>query len=168
MRNNKVRTFLKNSLQRRSVVLLEVLIAFALVALCVLPLIYPHVFILKSEKAFVDIIQLDHSVNLLFANRLEKLYQNKIPWNDIEDKKEIPIDSTMLQESGIKETLPFTGTYRFFEVKHKPQKLTEKTEKSVYYYKLIFTFLPKKELFKQKGSKPFVYEYDIVIERRYK
>src|SRR5690349_12587266 len=105
---------------KRPVVLLEVLIAFALVVLCALPLIYPHVFILKSEKAFVASIELDHAVNLLFANCLEKLYQNQIAWHQIESGKETTIESSLLEESGFNGYLPFNGTYKFVEEKHKP------------------------------------------------
>lgn len=158
--------------QRRPIVLLEVLIAFALVALCVLPLIYPHVFILRSEKKFVSTVELDHLVNLLYADRLQKLYQNEIPWSDIENGKEIPIDIALLNSLDYKEDLPFTGTYQFVKVRQKPPKPADTT---VYLYDLTFTFLPKPGLFLEKAPKDrgdvkvnpdqITYKYQVAIER---
>lgn len=150
--------------QQRPIVLLEVLIAFALIVLCALPLIYPHIFVLKSEKAFVSTIQLDHAVNLLYINRLEKLYQNKIDWHEIESGKEVVIDTQMLTESGIREPLSFTGTYHFEEMTHKPQDPVEKT---IYLYSMIFNFLPTKDIAPYLDRKPIKYEYSLVIERKH-
>jgi len=146
--------------QRRHIALLEVLICFALIALCILPLIYPHVAILKSEKDFVNTIELDHAVNLLYANVLQKLYLREISWADIENGKEIPIDENLLHASGVKKFLPFTGSYKFVEIKHKPPK---QPEDSVYLYSLVFTFSPT-----LKKALPYVYKYQIVIERKQK
>ena len=77
---------------RRHSLLLEVLISFAIIALCILPLLYPHVYILKSQQEMIRTVELDHVVNLIYASTLEKLYLNQIPWDTIESKKEIPID----------------------------------------------------------------------------
>jgi hypothetical protein len=145
--------------QKRALVLLEVLIAFALIVLCILPLISPHVFILKAERRFVNTVKLDHAVNLLYANRLEKLYQQKIPWQDIEGGKELSIDAPMLRDSGYQEFLPFTGTYRFEEQK---SKHSDPPENSVYLYDLIFTFVDEAK------ANTYKYKYKVVIERKYR
>lgn len=152
----------KSIFQKRPIILLEVLIAFALVSLCALPLIYPHMAIFKAEKRFVDTIELDHLVNLLFANRLEKLYLHEIPWADIEGGKEILIEKQMIQDVGYKKELPFMGTYQFIYKIHKPLNTPED---AVYLYKLVFQFIPKG---KQTDVKPIKYEYtyDIMIERK--
>jgi hypothetical protein len=73
----------RSKVQRRHQSLLEVLIAFALIALCVLPLIYPHVAIYKAQNKFARKLELDHVVNLLYGKVLEKLYMNTIPWADL-------------------------------------------------------------------------------------
>ena len=155
--------------KKRCIVLLEVLIAFALVALCAIPLIYPHIAVLKSEKEFIAKVELDHLVNLLFANRLEKLYKKEIPWNDIEGGKEFPIDEILLQSISYNKPLPFQGTYRFTEEKHKPPK---QPEDAVYIFKLTFSFTPKwinKKAFKAEDQqKPLQYEYLVAIERKVK
>ena len=157
---NRVFAKLKYLREKRHIVLLEVLIAFALVVLCALPLIYPHMAIFKAERKFIDTIELNHVVNLLYANRLEKLYLREIPWDDIEGGKELSIDSQMIQESGWNQELPFIGHYRFFKKDYKPHKAPEE---AVYLFKLFFVFTPK---YKDKTSSSFTYEYEIVIDRQ--
>ena len=154
-------------LGRRPIVLLEVLIAFALVVLCVLPLIYPHVFILRSEKKFISTVELDHWVNLLFADRLQMLYQNEIAWQDIENGKEMPIESTWLASLGYKQELPFIGTYQFIKIRQKPPTPGEVT---VYLFSLEFTFIPKPGLYLEKNTEnsKITYRYDLVMERNLK
>jgi len=151
--------------QRRYIMLLEVLIAFALVAFCAIPLIYPHVFILRAEKQFVATVELDHLVNLLFVDTLQKLYQNEIPWSVIESKKPQPIDDTALKPLGYENNLPFTGTYRF--IKRKSKISTEK-DHSVYWFALTFTFIPKKGAFVKNTQDELSYTYEVIVERKEK
>lgn len=150
--------------RRQPAILLEVLIAFTLIALCILPLIYPHVFILRSEKKFISTVELDHYVNLLYADRLQKLYQNEIPWQDIENGNEIPIDTQLLEAIHYKGDLPFTGHYKFIKEKQKPRKESERT---VYIFYLQFLFSPKLGYFLEKESKnqKLIYKYRLVVER---
>lgn len=154
---------------KRYLVLLEVIIAFALVALCVLPMIYPLVYILKSEREFIETIELDHIVNLLYGDTLQKLYLNQIGWSDIEEHKRFEITS-LLQDIGYKGSFPFEGSYEFIIEKRKPPP----PEDRIYLVKLIYTFTPKKtgkkppadtDLEMQK-PKTYIYEYKIFIERR--
>lgn len=157
---------------KRPLILLEVLIAFALVVLCVLPLIYPQVFILKSEREFVDTIELDHAVNLLYGNRLQKLYLNEIDWDEIEEERHIPITNAMIKESEITKKLPYKGEYQFFIIKRKPPR----PEDRLYLVRLIFSFTStsakKTKTVNNEGQlssepvKKLTYGYDIFIERR--
>lgn len=156
--------------KKRHLILLEVIIAFALVALCVLPMIYPQVFILKSEREFVDTIELDHVVNLLYADRLQKLYLNEIGWDEIEEGKRSEIPEILLQEIAHKRDFPFKGSYEFHIEKRKPPQ----PEDRIYLVKLSFRFKPKKETKSSKADtespskkiKELTYEYQIFIERR--
>ena len=152
---------------RHSIVLLEVLIAFALVALCALPLIYPHVFILRSEKKFISTVELDHLVNLLFADILQKLYQNEIPWQDIESGKKIAIESSWLKSLDYKQELLFTGDYHFIKLRQKP---STPGDKNAYIFSLEFVFIPKSGLFLEKNTEKsnIVYHYELPIERNLK
>lgn len=155
-------------LRRRHILLLEVLIAFAIIALCVLPLIYPHVFILRSEKKFNATVELDHTVNLLYASILQKLYQNEIAWSDMEKGTELPVDPSLLEAIGYKKELPFNGTYQFTEIKHRPRSAADIT---AYLFSLKFSFTPKSQLFLEKiSSEPetIVYQYEVAMERNTK
>lgn len=168
MCNENLFSYHKKNFSKRPLILLEVMIAFALVVLCVLPLIYPQVFILKSERQFLDTIDLDHTVNLLYGNRLQKLYLNEIPWEEIESEKRISISKEMMQESGITSELPFKGEYQFFIIKRKPPK----PEDHLYLARLIFSFTSTKNITKkvqianESEPKKLTYAYDIFIERR--
>ncbi|MEI8364844.1 MAG: type II secretion system protein [Parachlamydiaceae bacterium] len=164
---------------RRYMMLLEVLIAFVLVVLCALPLIYPHALILRSEKQFTAIVELDHFVNLLYTDILQKMYQNEIPWSSIQSKKNLPINDAMLSSLGYENKLPFNGTYRFEDKKH---KISSDQDHAAYWLKLIITFTPKKGAFihnlspKQplkseiQPNEPeelsYTYEYDVIVEQR--
>lgn len=155
--------------KRRHVALLEVLIAFALVALCALPLIYPHVFILRSEKKFISTVELDHVVNLLYADLLQKLYQNEISWQDIENGKEISIEDSSLEAIHQKEKLLFNGTYKFTKIRQKPPAPAENT---AYLLSLEFNFKIKPGFFLEKDLKDktpvITYKYLIPLERNFK
>lgn len=152
--------------KRSPILLLEVMIAFVLVVLCALPLVAPHVYILQSEKQLISTVELDHQVSLLFANRLEKLYQNKLPWEDVVSGKVIEVDGSLLESIGYQGVLPFKGTYQFVKERVKQSSENqEPAEKAVYLFKLLFTFVPTVG----KGEKkPLRYEYQIAIERQFK
>lgn len=148
---------------KRPFALLEVMIAFALVALCALPLVYPHVAIFKAEKQFLNDIELDHFVSLLYADTLEKLYLNEISWSTIHEGKEMIIDFTIMQSFGSKKPLPFKGTYKFVEIKHKPPK---PKDKGVYLFDLIYEFVPIATKDGDESVKPLKYPYKVMIEQR--
>src|ERR1700722_13895 len=90
---------------KRPFLMLEVLIAFALITLCATPLIYPHVSMIKAQKEFINKMKINHSVNLIYVNILEKLHRNEIPLQDIEDKKLFNVEAEELKDiSGYKAT----------------------------------------------------------------
>jgi len=153
--------------RRRHMILLEVLISFALIVLCILPLLYPHVYMLRVQKQFVQTVELDHLVNLMYVEVLEKLYTNEISWNDIEGKRVFPIDSALLQKIGQtseKSRFPFTGTYQFKEIRHKENEGLYASLLS-----LTFTFTPPvpfSPLPSQKQPpKSLKYAYQVFIAR---
>lgn len=156
-------------IKKRPLTLMEVLIAFALVVMCLLPLIYPHVYILKSEREFVDTIELDHAVNLLYGNRLQKLYLNEIGWDQIEEEQRLPITEAMMKESGINREFPYNGEYQFSIIKRKPPK----PDDTLYLVRLVFLFTSKNKTKKvldskeaSERAKTLAYEYNLFIERR--
>jgi hypothetical protein len=150
---------MKSKLHRRHIALLEVLIAFALTALCALPLIYAQVLIIRSERQFLDTVQLDHTANLIFAALLEKLYENKIPLSEIVSQKVQEIDPELLEKNGLPKSVK--GTLQFVLKQKKPPNPQEK-ELMLYQLFLTFTGL---EL---KNPKPIKYEYLVFIEHQLK
>ena len=58
--------------------MLEVLIAFALIAISAIPLIYPHVSMIKEQKESINRMKIHHVVNLIYTNILEKMHKNEL------------------------------------------------------------------------------------------
>lgn len=153
--------------RKQHFLLLEVLIAIFLIVLCMIPLIYPHTYILVSQKRFVHQVELDHAVNLIYADIIEKLYTNDISWNAIISKTEFEVDDSFLESANIEGKLPFKGTYRFGETIHKPKKDPPDKPYWLYLLTLDLTFTPeyKVELDEDGKIPTFKYHYDIVVVR---
>lgn len=124
---------------KRYMILLEILIALALVTLCILPLLTPHVAMIKQQKKFISEMKLDHLVHLLYVDMLEQMQQNKISWTLINDQNPIPIDEAMWQRIGESPPPNLKGSYRFGEVK---KKENETTQWGAHLLSLTFTFEP--------------------------
>jgi hypothetical protein len=146
---------------RRYIALLEVLVAFAIIALCMLPLIYSQIAVVQSERNFLDVVNLDHTVNLIYVELLQRLYEKKIPFSDIESGKEMPVEEGLLERAGITGPFPFTGSYQFVLEIQKPPKPEEKI---LALYHLNFSFSPRRKA--SKEEKPLKYQYTVFIERR--
>lgn len=119
--------------------LLEVLIAFALVALCILPIIAPQLAIVKEQKAFVRYMEIDHASHKLFVDVLEKLYTNRIDWGSIESKSPHIIPENMLPKG-------FEGAYFLELIDKKHDGATRNgpaKEWIVYKVQITFTFTEK-------------------------
>lgn len=153
--------------KKRHMILLEVMIALALIALCVLPLLAPHAFLLKHQKQFVSTIELDHVVNLLYADTLERLHRQEIAWQNIQEKTVFPVDASAYARIRFDKTLPFIGSYHFEDIK---RKINEKEQWGTHLLKLIFTFVPTQvvgEGQSEKKIKPLEYTYQIFVTYRF-
>ncbi len=134
-------------LQKRHVLLLEVLIAFTLMVLCVLPLFYPLTYLLREQNGFINKIELDHEVNLAYANLMTRLYANDISWDELNDSGQ--------HEIKLGKDLPYKGYYVFGEIKHKPE---EEQSRMVFLKTLDF-------IFTSTDKKEFKYHYNICVVR---
>lgn len=142
--------------QRRRFTLIEVLIALLLVTMAMVPLMAPHLRIFQEESRFLDQLRLDRAASLLYAELVEKLYRQELPWQAMESSESFEIEPMKLQQlSG--HPLPFRGSYRFVVQKHKPK---EKDLFMVYLYRLLFTFSPV-----GKGKGEICYSYDLFVVR---
>lgn len=155
-------------IKRRPILLLEVLIAFAIIVLCIFPLLYPHAAIARAQREFIKKIELDHAITLLFAQIYQDLLTNKIEWMDIESKKKFEVTPQDLQKLNQGKTLPFKGYYRFETVKHKPKSQTVQ-ETNAYIYELIFKLTPQYEVkrirLRAPSKRALEYRYKIFILR---
>lgn len=99
--------------ERRSFLLLEVLIAFIFVVGAFFPLIYPHFYILQQQHSFIEKLEIDNAVNDFYGYIIEQLQQNQISWQAIEEGTVFPIDENFWKRSGDDKKSPFVGAYRF-------------------------------------------------------
>lgn len=145
---------------KRYMILLEVLIAMALVALCALPLIAPHFEMLKAQKKFISTLKLDHFTHLFYVDVLEQLQANKITWQQIQDKMPIPIDEKMWERINEKNSLNIKGNFQFEEIK---SKFSNDKSWGAYLYTLTFTFEPMEAT---ASSKKWVFPYTVYLLRK--
>ena len=129
---------------KRPVLLLEVMIAIALIVMVAIPLIYPHIYLLKAQRHFMDKVELDHVVNLLYVDAVERLYMNTFTWTSILNKLEYEIDASDLKKIGYDKPVPFKGKYRFAVDTYKP-KGKESSSFTLYLLTLDYEFSPAKE-----------------------
>lgn len=142
---------------RRHFLLLEVLIAFLLVALCAIPLVSPHVAIYRDQQEFMDKIELDHFVNQYYAEIIEKLYRQAISWDAFTQGTKFQIEKERIV-SWNNRPLPYEGSYSFDNKKSKPKDPKPFT---VYLLHLTLQFKSVKD---KKNT--YKYEYDIFVPRQ--
>ncbi len=145
--------------KKRYFLLLEVLIAFTLVVMAFLPMLYPHYYLLRAQREFIHKVDLDHLVNLAYADVTERLYRNEIPFFDLLGGRQFFIDDALLKRVGMDNQLPYKGTYKFSEKIHKPRK-DEPVAYSLYLINLDFKFE------KEKPAKEVIdYHYKFFVVR---
>lgn len=142
--------------KRRHFLLLEVIIAMALIALCIIPLITPFYEISKSQNRLNTKMQIDHSINQVYIHILEKLYDNKISWKSLSEKEKISFSEDLLKNIENKENLK-NGFIQFFTEK----KTINKTSGWQKYLMRLEITIPKKN-----NSKPLKFQYLIPIFRK--
>lgn len=144
--------------------LLEVLIAFFLIAMCALPLIYPHAVIYKQTKEFAQEVDLDRVAGVIYSAVLDRLYHQKYEWGQIDGNIPFSMDDDLLKEAGISKLAPWLGEY-WFEImrqKSNTSKNNPTNEKEIVSVNLVAVHLD----FKRPGQeKPFSYTYQAVVRR---
>lgn len=149
--------------------LLEAMIAFALVVLCALPLLAPHAAMLKAQRQFIRKVDLDHVVNLLYASVLEQLYLNTIGWNDLMQNT-FPIAKEDVQKLGFP-NVNYEGSYNFIEVKPRFKPNDVDANYSLFLVTLTFNFIPSELTaasaeVKKANTLKYSYEVFLVRDRR--
>ncbi len=91
-------------MRSKAYLLLELLIAFMLVALCALPLVRNPLYSLKTEITAFEKIELERLAEVFFAEIKSELYQNAIPWKALDAAKQ---PETSFRENAVQ--IPFSG-----------------------------------------------------------
>jgi len=131
-------------MNKKPFLLLEVMIAFGVLSLAAIPLIYPHLMILKEERALIQEMNLDFVAKELIADFLVDLYDNTTPIKLIESKGTQEVPPNPLFEKA------------FFEIDehHKPQKPDNYV---IYHVEAKLTIITK--------AKTAVYPFNFIVER---
>lgn len=128
-------------ISRRSFTLLEVLIAFFLIMIAMIPLIAPYPYIYKQERHFIDELEINRKASELFVDFLAKLYRKEVNFSSLRagQKETVEIDSK----------LPYKAYYYIrFKDEHQQLKL----------YQVIFQFEPN-----DKANKVLKFKYDLLV-----
>lgn len=75
-------------MKKRAFLLLEILIAFSLVALCIVPLVTQPLKLYKEEIAYLEKMEMERLADWTFTEVKEILLKNEIPWKKIPGKHE--------------------------------------------------------------------------------
>lgn len=111
---------MKGRVKRNSYLLLEVLIAFTIVALALLPILEPHLEMLRQEKVFIREVEADRVAQLLYADLLEKgFYQQAVFWNAIATEQLFEIADPRL------DAINFRGYYKMKPFRRQRGELSE-------------------------------------------
>lgn len=138
-------------IHKRHILLLEVLIAIAIIVMCIVPMLQPHLYMLQEEKSFIREVELDRVVGVVYTNLLvDRFYRPNITWDEILSGYTHPIDSPDLTRLG------YTGSYSF-KLDKKKGKMAE-DEFALDLLKVTLAFQPK-------GGKPISYSYDLFVQR---
>lgn len=154
---------LKGTVKRKTLKLslIEVLIAFLIISLSLIPIVYPYSRALLEEKKFSLSLKAEHDANLLFGRLIQDLHENKVSLSQIEgNHKEISIPQDKMQEAFIKP--PFPKAFLSFDSKHKPKSNSEecvlylvKASYSVAYEDIVF--------FSKLNEKEKIFSYSFTL-----
>jgi len=140
------------------------MIAFAIVALCMLPLIVPNVWMITEEQSSIRDLEQERYANFIYAKIVEDLYKNQPSWSVLEQKQqswtlpelpsEIPQDwpytVQVLSEISGKKKNEGTGIdYHLLQLKILLQLLPDRKKVEEYTYLL---FIEKKSSPKVNGG----------------
>lgn len=111
------------ALKRKPFILLEILIAFVITLVALLPMIEPYLMMLKEEKAFLFEIEGDRLAKLTFLHIVQKLTENQISWEELlQCGKTYDIDFKEIADFAAPKGFPYKGSYSFQLRKAKPPK----------------------------------------------
>lgn len=145
--------------RKPSYVLLEIMIAIALVSLCALPLALSPLQTLKKEIELLEKLECERIAEVSFAEIKEELLRNEIPWKEL---------STSKKEKNINPLRPYTFSLRgigYREIKRQ-YKIFCPNEKEGAKGKMYRHLLISLELFYPSNKKnPLYYDYHLFAQK---
>ena len=109
---------------------------------------------LKEEKRFVREIELNRAVDLIYGSILEQLHENKVAWDEMENKVWKEIDpSLMSHDKDLAKRMAYKGQYRISLDKHN-------TQKNYFFSNIVMKFTPL-----DPKAEIREYTYSAVIQR---
>lgn len=111
-------------IRKRSFLLFELLISLALIALCLFPLIKPHVTIKRIENSYLENVFFETRSHIAYCKLKELLHEHKIPWKQLESfEGEIPDDP--LKNNFVFQGRKYICRFKIEEIDHKKRKNQE-------------------------------------------
>lgn len=134
--------------------LLEVMIAMFLVALCILPLIQPHLHMYQEQQKVLGRLKRDHAAAVVYADIMKRLYSNEMGWEEMMDRNaRHPLNLGTMGNQ-------YEGYYSFEKKSAKPRD--EPPAETNYLMKMTIHLAFK------GGRDPHDYEYLVFIKRKIK
>lgn len=146
-------------MKRKAYLLLELLIALSILALCALPLVRTPLFSARQEIAAFEKMELERLAELGFAKIFEQLHQNEIPTKAFEAKtlQNTPYlkDTVVIDLPGV---LNKQFDREFFLWTHAQKEGPEQNEFKIVKIKIVFTPFGKGKIFSE------AFTYSVFIE----
>lgn len=143
---------LRATFRRFPFLLLEVMIAFGILAISAIPLIYPHLLILKEERALILELDVDLAAQNLITDLIAELHENRVPFRLIEDDGVYEMTKEKVSKAGVPPEAVERAFVRF-EQKHKPKNPSSST---LYYVKgtlhILYSPLYQERLRRKEAS----------------
>lgn len=144
-------------LNRRSFLLLEVLIAFLILTVCLIPLIKTPLLFYRSEVEQLEKIERENLADWTFSEIKEGLYLGRIPWRELPGK-EMGVVDFFLPEAKIKLLDSEKVIGRTFSLKCMKEKVDVESLYRIYQVKIHFT--PA-----LRDTKSHSYSYQIIVRK---
>ncbi len=115
-------------MKKRQFLLLEILIGFTLVTVCIVPLVKSSIVLYRSELKRLESIEQERLADWTFTEVKEKLLKNEIPWEQLPDLNKtthpFPLPDRTIQIPGSK----IKTIHRNFTLRGKGKKMGKNNE----------------------------------------
>lgn len=150
------------SKKRGSFLLIELLVAMAIIALCAYPLLVPHFSIAQAERSSLEKRQLERLADQAYLEILEALYKNSLPdqsamkpvvWKTFENSIEGEWEKPAHVYLGEEHISNFNRAYQISQVNLNNPLPDEK-----------YRLLDINVIFKKSDKQPSIFNYRAIIE----